>query len=73
MTSTIALWENPISKTETLLSDLPHSRGKRVKCLNGCGTDVSGNILMCRKCKRKGKIIALRNTKRTLRKMIVKE
>lgn len=34
---------------------LPHSRGPRVWCIEGCGTKVSANIKICRKCTRKNK------------------
>lgn len=55
MTTTKALWQKSVSKMKKLLPALPNSHGKRIKCLIGCGNEVSANVGICRDCRRKGR------------------
>ena len=56
MRTSIARWENPISKTVIPAPKLPASQGKRIPCINACGNTVTEAAIICRHCKRKAKI-----------------
>ena len=67
MRTSIAKWENKISITKSPAPKLPNPQGKHVPCINGCGNEVSENVLTCRSCRRKAKLVKAR-AERKIRK-----